>query len=156
MINVTAREAQSPAGLEAVRGLMRDYAAEAGVAFCFQALEAELNALPAGFMAVIVGTVGDRPAGCIALKGLADDRAEIVRLYVAQDARHHGLGRALVEAALATARERGHDTVVLHTLERWRAATALYRAMGFRPTAPYCAVPLEDVLFFARNTAPSR
>lgn len=156
MTNVTAREAQSRAGLEVVRGLMRAYAAEAGVAFCFQALEAELKALPAGFMTVIVGTVSDTPAGCIALKGLADGRAEIVRLYVAPDARHHGLGRALVEAALATAHERGHDTAVLHTLARWRTATMLYRAMGFRPTAPYCAAPLEDVLFFARNTAPSR
>lgn len=147
-LKVTVREAQGPADLDVARRLMRAYAAEAGVASCFQTLDAELTALPAGFVAVLVGIVDGAPAGCVALKALPDRRAEIVRLYVMTDARRHGLGRALVEAALVTARQRGVDSVVLHTLARWRAATALYRAMGFKPTAPYCAVPLDDVLFF--------
>lgn len=151
LIKVTAGEAQSPAEIEAVRGLMRAYAAEAGVACCFQTLDAELKALPAGFLVVLLGTADGAPAGCVALKELPDRRAEIVRLYVRPEARRHGLGRALVDAALETARLRGAENVVLHTLTRWRAATALYRSMGFTPTTPYCAVPLEDVLFFERG-----
>ena len=115
---------------------------------CFETFNAELNALPDGFLAVLLGSVDDRPAGCVGLKALADGRAEIVRLYVSPEARRHGLGRTLVGAALALAKARGYDTVVLHTLARWRAATALYGAMGFAPAAPYCAVPLDDMLFF--------
>ncbi|MBM3483866.1 MAG: GNAT family N-acetyltransferase [Alphaproteobacteria bacterium] len=145
---VTVREAQSSADLDAVRGLMRAYAAEAGVEVCFQTLDAELKALPAGFSAVLVGMVDGTTAGCIALKALPEGRSEIVRLYVAPEARRLGLGRALVDAALDAARTHGRAKVVLHTLARWRAATALYRDMGFAPAAPYCAEPLDDVLFF--------
>ena len=52
-------------------------------------------------------------------------------LYVREDARRSGLGRALVEAALERARERGCRRIELDVNEDNEAALALYAACGF-------------------------
>jgi ribosomal protein S18 acetylase RimI-like enzyme len=52
-------------------------------------------------------------------------------LYVAVSARRRGLGRALVGAALARARERGARRIELDTIETNVRAIALYESLGF-------------------------
>jgi GNAT superfamily N-acetyltransferase len=53
-------------------------------------------------------------------------------LFVAEAARGRGVGRALVAAALARARERGCRRVELDTNEANAEALALYGSFGFR------------------------
>ena len=53
-------------------------------------------------------------------------------LFVREEARGAGLGRALVEAALDRARERGCRRIELDVNEDNTAALALYEACGFR------------------------
>jgi carbonic anhydrase len=129
-------------------GLMRRYADETGVEACFVTLEKELSALSAAYLCVLLARVDGRAAGCVALKALDRERAELVRLYVEPALRRDGVGRALTEAAIDAARAEGRRTVLLHTRQRWAAATALYRRLGFAPTEAYCDVPLDDVVFF--------
>jgi GNAT superfamily N-acetyltransferase len=69
----------------------------------------------------------------------------VAELYVEPPARGGGLGRALMEAAIEHARERGADRLELGTSERDVAARALYESLGFsnregRPDGPlqYC------------------
>ncbi len=52
-------------------------------------------------------------------------------LFVRDDARRTGLGRALVEACCDRARERGCKRIELDTNEDNAAALALYQACGF-------------------------
>lgn len=52
-------------------------------------------------------------------------------LYVQESARRSGLGRALVDAALERARERGCRRIELDVNEDNSAARALYEACGF-------------------------
>ena len=52
-------------------------------------------------------------------------------LYVREEARRAGLGRALVEAGLERARERGCKRIELDVNEDNAAARALYEACGF-------------------------
>lgn len=52
-------------------------------------------------------------------------------LYVAPARRGEGIGRALLEAAMETAREGGADRIDLNTGETDREARALYESSGF-------------------------
>ena len=61
----------------------------------------------------------------------------VAELYVVPALRGHGRGRALIEAALELARERGADHIELNADEGDAAARALYERVGFRPTATY-------------------
>jgi ribosomal protein S18 acetylase RimI-like enzyme len=55
----------------------------------------------------------------------------LAELYVVPDRRGRGLGRALLQAALALARGRGADQMDLGTSESDVAARALYESLGF-------------------------
>jgi ribosomal protein S18 acetylase RimI-like enzyme len=65
----------------------------------------------------------------------------LAELYVVPDRRGQGLGRALMEAAMAQARRQGADYMDLGTSEDDVAARALYESLGFsnregRPDGP--------------------
>lgn len=84
----------------------------------------------------VVLLAGDGPDGLAVLRfrpalwsgGLECYLAE---LYVVPDHRGHGLGRALMQAALREARERGADTMELGTSEDDVVARHLYESLGF-------------------------
>ncbi len=55
----------------------------------------------------------------------------VQELHVAEEQRGHGLGRRLIEAAFAHARDLGMRCVVCETQSTNAAAIAFYRALGF-------------------------
>jgi ribosomal protein S18 acetylase RimI-like enzyme len=57
--------------------------------------------------------------------------AYLEELYVVPQRRGHGLGRALAEAAIVHARERGAARMDLNTSEEDLAALRLYESAGF-------------------------
>ncbi|MGN6258844.1 MAG: GNAT family N-acetyltransferase [Solirubrobacterales bacterium] len=57
--------------------------------------------------------------------------AHLQELYVMPSLRGRGTGRALLEAAIELARERGADGIDLNTGETDTAARGLYESMGF-------------------------
>ena len=85
---------------------------------------------------VTVFFAGDEPEGFAQLRfrpslytGALD--AHLEELYVVPDRRGHGLGRALLEAAMEHARERGAARIDLGTSEDDTAALALYESAQF-------------------------
>ena len=90
--------------------------------------------LAAGEMTVLLGGAG--PHGLAVLRFrpavLTDGReCYLEDLYVAPGHRGHGLGRALMEAALDVARGEGAIEMHLGTSEDDVAARALYESLGF-------------------------
>ncbi|NEP81553.1 MAG: GNAT family N-acetyltransferase [Okeania sp. SIO3B3] len=57
--------------------------------------------------------------------------AELEDVFVVREARRNGVGRQLVEFALARASERGCRSIGLSTNERNEAALRLYKRLGF-------------------------
>lgn len=55
-------------------------------------------------------------------------------LFVEREKRSQGIGRMLLEAAVAALKERGANLIVLSTAHRNEAAQRLFAAAGFRPT----------------------
>ena len=90
--------------------------------------------LETGDTAVLIG--GQGPDGLVLLRfrpALWSTALEcyLAELYVKPERRGEGLGRALLEAALELARERGADHIDLGTSEDDSAARALYESAGF-------------------------
>lgn len=75
---------------------------------------------------------------------------EIVKVYVAPEARRWGVARAVVNELVSTARGLGAHRLVLVTGVRQPAAVTLYRSMGFRPVYPFGEYSgSSTALFFA-------
>jgi putative acetyltransferase len=92
---------------------------------------------PDGLLAPGVTLFGARRAGELlgigALRGIDPEHAEIKSMHTAKVARGLGVGRAIVDHLLATARERGYRRVSLETgtMEEFAAARSLYESAGF-------------------------
>jgi putative acetyltransferase len=144
--------------LAAVRLLLEEYWNSFGFTPCFQNFSDEIAGLPGAYAPpggrLALATVGDQPAGCIALRRVDADRAEAKRLYVRPAFRGLGLGRALMEWAMGEARAAGYREIVGDTMPAMRDALALYERMGFeragtappvQPT-PFAQISEEPIL----------
>lgn len=141
-----------------VRALFAEYAAGLGISLCFQNFDAELASLPGAYAPptgrLLVAWKEGVAAGCIAFRRQTEGRCELKRLYVRPAFRGCGLGRLLANRALEEAASAGYESACLDTLPSMAEAVALYRALGFVPTEPYCHNPVPGALFFTKSLAP--
>ncbi len=149
-IRIELVAAADPAALDAVRALLREYVAELAVDLCFQNVEAELAGLPGEYAepagALLLALVDGEPAGCVALRALADvdyaNACEMKRLYVRRAFRRFGLGRLLAERVMALATQAGYSCMLLDTLDDMETARGLYASLGFEDIPPYYFNPI--------------
>ena len=144
-------QAVTPEQIVEARTLFREYERSLGVDLCFQGFEQELAGLPGAYAPprgrLLLSLDGAAPAGCVALRPLADAVCEMKRLYVRPAFRGRRAGRQLAEAVIAEARAIGYARMRLDTLPSMKEAIALYGALGFVAIAPYCANPVPGALF---------
>lgn len=89
---------------------------------------ATLLATP-GVFGVLAGT--GEPLGFILCRSAADE-AEVLTLFVLEPARRAGVATALLEGALAAARQGGAAAMFLEVAETNAPARAFYAAQGFQ------------------------
>jgi ribosomal protein S18 acetylase RimI-like enzyme len=137
------------------RGLFEEYAAGLAVDLSFQGFEEELRGLPGDYApprgALLLAVEDEGTLGCVALRRVDEETAEMKRLYLRPAARGRGLGRALAEAALAEARRLGYRRIRLDTLPGMEAAQSMYAALGFKTIPPYRFNPVPGALFMERD-----
>ena len=112
---------------------------------------------------VLAAYLGRRPVGTVTLVGPGSEHAEVVHegelevrmLAVDPQAQGQGVATALIEAAVATARELGHDAVVLSSIEDPAAAARRYRRTGFERAPERDWVADWDAEALAAGTAPT-
>jgi ribosomal protein S18 acetylase RimI-like enzyme len=135
------------------RELFREYAEEIGTDLEYQGFSAELASLPAPYAppkgALFIAQRDGKAAGCAALRPLDARAGEMKRLYVRAEYRGSGVGRTLIEAIIAAAREAGYRELRLDTLPAMSAAQTLYRKLGFKEIQPYGANYLPGTRFYS-------
>jgi len=147
--------ARSRAEMTATAALFRAYAASLNIDLAPQGFTTEVDALPGIYGPpdgeLLLAKRGDHVLGCIALKPLQPPHVcEIKRLFVREQARGIGVGKALVEAAIQAAGKLGYAEIKLDTLPQMQDAIALYRKCGFVPIAPYGSHPYPGLLCLGR------
>lgn len=144
-------EATQAAQVAVVRELFAEYARLVDEPCCFADFDRELASLPGDYRLFLAKDA----AGCVAVRLLSPDTAEMKRLYVRGSHRGKGLGRALAEAAIAAAREAGCKRIVLDTLPKMSEAQALYGLLGFRRIEPYLRDPTPGALCYELKLSSS-
>jgi GNAT superfamily N-acetyltransferase len=98
-------------------------------------LDGSLAAMEAGDGAVFVAADGDRVTGVISIRPARHFTGErdgyIGELVVTERAARRGIGRSLIDAAEAWARDQGLAHLTLHTGTYNASARAFYAALGF-------------------------
>lgn len=150
--DVVLHQARSAADIEAARALFLEYAKSLDFELCFQSFDAELAGLPGDYAEpegrLLLADVAGEPQGCVALHRHADGICEMKRLYVRPHLRGRGVGRLLVEAAIAEARKIGYRSVRLDTIgASMQNALALYRALGFEKIPAYRENPIPSATY---------
>jgi ribosomal protein S18 acetylase RimI-like enzyme len=133
------------------RRLVEEYAASLNLDLAFQNFAQELAhfeyeySAPSG--AFLLALHSGSCVGCVGLRKFSDGVGEIKRLYVAPGARGLGLGQALARGIVDEGRKLHYPRLVLDTLPTMLAAQSLYRALGFKPIAPYRYNPVAGTAF---------
>ena len=150
---------KTPTQLDEVRALMRSFIAWhkerhredihlINAYFGDAGFEEELASLPGKYGPprgqLLLATLDDAPAGCVALREIDSGSCEMKRMFVYTQ--HHGKGvvRALAEAIIKEARALGYRAMRLDTSVRQDEANGLYRRLGFQTIEPYYELP-EDL-----------
>lgn len=148
---VRIAQAVRPRDIARARALFEAYAASLAIDLSFQDFAHELATLPGAYRPpsgrLLLASAGSHAIGVVALRPLERDICEMKRLYVTTEARGTGLGRQLVERAIAEAGVMGYTTMRLDTLPTMHTAISLYRALGFHEIAPYRDNPITGALY---------
>jgi carbonic anhydrase len=137
--------------LEAVRVLFRRYQ-EQLFSKC-QLPDSEWQSLPGAYSApgggLLLGLVSGQAAGCVGLRPFPTaGTCEMKRLFVLPEYRGSGAGRALINAVLRLARDRGYGFMRLDThLATMGNAVRIYREFGFQEIAADPIAPVEGLIY---------
>ncbi len=136
---------------EAIRAVVFDALLEYGLAPDPTGTDADLDDIErhywrnGGWFVVIENADGE-VVGSIALHRHDGDTAELRKMYLTRAARGRGVGRWMLEQALAEARQRGYQRVLLGTATVLREAVVLYQRYGFKPITADAVAPRCDLM----------
>jgi len=92
----------------------------------------------AGGSVLWVAEVDRIPVGCCGVyptEGLESTCAELVKYYLAEQARGQGIGRQLLEKSIQSARDLAYKQLYLESMPQFSKAVRIYEKLGFRELA---------------------
>ena len=139
------------------QSLFREYANWLNIDLGFQQFEEELinlsgmYAFPYG--GIILCRKDEEYAGCIAIRKIDAEIAELKRTYVKPSFQKQGIGNKLLEAAIDLAVNYKYKKIRLDTLSNMTAAINLYTSNGFYEIPAYYHNPEKTAVYFEKIIA---
>lgn len=123
---------------EQVKDLVYTVLAEYGLKHDPDTTDADLKDIEQSYLARggafrVLEPEGGAIIGAYGLYPMGERSCELRKMYLRKDYRGQGLGRRLLDDALAEARKLGFKSVVLETASVLKEAIALYESYGFVP-----------------------
>ena len=147
--------ATTPAHIQVIGDLFREYEQFLQVDLCFQRFEEELAGLPGKYAppqgALLLAIESGQEAGCVAMRPLNGKACEMKRLYVRPAHLGRGIGKKLAVTVIEQARSAGYARMRLDTLKKLKPALALYDSLGFEKRSAYYENPLAGVVYLERE-----
>jgi len=81
-----------------------------------------------------VATENETVFGCCGIyptEGLPENCTELVKFYLPKEARGKGIGRALMEKSIESARKLGYSDIYIESLPAFAKAVKIYKKQGF-------------------------
>lgn len=92
---------------------------------------------------IFIAYAGSEAVGCVALIPMEDGVYELSKMAVSPHLRGRGLGRRLLQHAIAQARSLGARSLFLGSNTRLKDAVHLYESVGFRHVKPESLPPMS-------------
>ena len=146
--------ASSPSDFKLAQSLFQQYANSLNFNLCFQDFENELKQLsiqynkPTG--ALILAYQDETAIGCVGVRYLEKEVAELKRMFVLPEFRKLKIGHRLLEEAMKAAKGLGYKKIRLDTLQDMAAARALYQQNGFNEITPYRHNPIAGAIYMEK------
>ena len=137
------RPPQSRDEWNVVRHLLQDYRSEFDDQTCFTSFDEEMENIegyyadPRKYKLIAIEQPGNTIVGCVGLRALSPDVAEMKRLYVVPSHRGSGIGKRLAEEIISVASKMKFKKMVLDTMHEMKDAQQLYQRLGFVVAEPY-------------------
>lgn len=113
----------------------------------FQGWESEIANLPGIYIPpmgrLLLATINEQPAGCVALKQVTDQIGELKRMYVSPSTRGKRIGWHLGKALLDEAHTIGYKRLVLDSHISMTHAHQIYEELGFKRVEAPSGFPQE-------------
>lgn len=97
----------------------------------------DLATLAADNVTFVLAFHDGKVVGCGAVKQMGDEYGEIKRMYVSQDVRGLGVGKALLSYLEKTACQKGLGITRLETGIHQKEAIGLFKKLGYKNRAPF-------------------
>ena len=152
---ITYKIAGTEADFAQARELFLEYADSLDTDLCFQNFSRELQTLeeqygnPQG--ALCLAFDESLPVGCVGVRRLDNETAELKRMYVRPASRGHQIGKHLLELALDAATTLGYRKIRLDTLPSMESAQQLYHSFGFSVIPSYRFNPVEGTIYMEKE-----
>jgi ribosomal protein S18 acetylase RimI-like enzyme len=137
------------------RELFNEYADSLDTDLCFQNFTNELETIdkqynePKG--ALLLAYKNNIAVGCVGIRELDEDAAELKRMYVQPAFRKYKIGRKLLELAIQTAKELNYKKIKLDTLPSMVQAQNLYHSFGFYEIPSYRFNPVQGTAYMEKK-----
>ena len=132
--------------------LFAEYAAWLAVDLGFQHFDEELQQLKKVYHAATGGIILCKEenvfVGCVAIRKITPEIAELKRMYVQPTQQHKGIGQHLLQQAITLAKNCNYKYIRLDTLNHMLPAINLYKKNGFYEIPAYYHNPIATAVYF--------